>query len=236
MQQPTPEEANLTSQLLNDRPTIDAAVKNFLSLVVARSMTASATDDAAGGRQSSSSAVAAHPDNTPSTVQHEVLQLARAILKSVNAYRFPIHDVVAMTKAEHPQTTEAQRLEYLQSSLVARLWNNMVESTDQKSPSKHLGRRSLQQAWPRLSISEHLLKTQPQDRDTGAIQERQLEWLNEFERLLFANVRKGGCDECKDVDDDSALIWSQDKGASELAKRRHRRQEAAKERGPSTPS
>eukprot|EP00539_Tryblionella_compressa_P017329 CAMPEP_0178844864 /NCGR_PEP_ID=MMETSP0746-20121128/17053_1 /TAXON_ID=913974 /ORGANISM="Nitzschia punctata, Strain CCMP561" /LENGTH=57 /DNA_ID=CAMNT_0020508865 /DNA_START=150 /DNA_END=319 /DNA_ORIENTATION=+ len=38
----SPAEVKLTTELANDRPTIDGAVKSFISLVAARSMTASA--------------------------------------------------------------------------------------------------------------------------------------------------------------------------------------------------
>jgi len=58
-----------------------------------------------------------------------------------------------------------------------------------------------------------------------------LEWLEEFERLLF---------DAPDIDSiedkDAALIWDADGGKSELVRRQQRRLAAATKRGPATPS
>mmetsp|Transcript_15071 Transcript_15071/g.32341 ORF Transcript_15071/g.32341 Transcript_15071/m.32341 type:complete len:134 (+) Transcript_15071:332-733(+) len=132
--------------------------------------------------------------------------------------------------AEKPGTTPQKKAELLEISVVARLWNALVES-DQK-PSRFLGRRALRLAWKQMDIGASL--GPPENGDDDHDRERQLEWLQQFEVLLFESCKPLPSD--IKVDDDSALLWAPDGGASELAKRRQRRLAAAKERGPSTPS
>lgn len=63
----TPSQNAIATALVQDRPTIDAAVKSFLSLFAARSLT---RDD--------------------STQQQEALVQARSLLKAINQYTFPL--------------------------------------------------------------------------------------------------------------------------------------------------
>merc|ERR1719222_1041001 len=67
------------------------------------------------------------PKTTPS-VQQQVLEVARYILKAINAYTFPIQDTVAYSMAEKPGTSEEKKEELLEISVVARLWNALVQS------------------------------------------------------------------------------------------------------------
>ena len=79
----------------------------------------------------------------------------------------------------------------------------------------------------------------PQDAEEGddaaaaakATYDRQVGWVEEFGRLLVQES-----DPKAAVDDDAALLWDADGGKAELARRRERRQAAATERGPVTPS
>jgi hypothetical protein len=248
-QQPSPEETKLTTELASDRPTIDSAVKSFISLIVARSLTASSTDES-----SSSSAtpiggafmgiiptvdnINNNNDKTvsavaPPSTQQQVLHVARAILKTINSYEFPIHDTVASTMAEKPGLSDDKKQELLELGVVSRLWNGLIQSS--QKPSRFFGKRALRVAWPKLNVSANIGPAAGED-DEGAmtIRELQLGWLAEFERLLFSDLQAQPSQIT--VDDDAALLWASDKGAAELSKRRQRRQDAAKERGPSTPS
>ena len=276
--EPTEAESEMTEVIAKDRPTIDAAVKSFISMVCASSMTASSTDTAqdrvmmgiipalaknsiSGNKDDTtptpSTGVNTDKDNLKSStsIQKQVLELGRCILKAVNSYTFPVHDTVAYSLAEKPGISAEKKTELLEISVVARLWNALIQS--EQKPSRFLGRRALKLAWKNLDVGASL---QPKENEKGEstenpgrattkdtenqhqppqhqgidIRERQLEWLRRFEELLFKPPKPLPAD--INVDDDSALLWAPDGGASELAKRRHRRLDAAKERGPITPS
>jgi len=274
--EPTEAESKMTETIAKDRPTIDSAVKSFISMVCARSMAASGTDathdkvmmgivpalskvSVSNGQQTNNTASTGTVpgENTPesktdrsTSIQQQVLELARCILKAINSYTFPVHDTVAYSMAEKPGTSDGKKSELLEISVVARLWNGLVQS-DQK-PSRFLGRRALKLAWKNLDVpsffpadkgndivnnlnttnqNEQQQMTQNQVID---VRERQLEWLKQFEELLFSTPKPLPSD--TNVNDDSALLWAPDGGAAELAKRRQRRLDAAKERGPRTPS
>eukprot|EP00525_Craspedostauros_australis_P011688 CAMPEP_0198118154 /NCGR_PEP_ID=MMETSP1442-20131203/20546_1 /TAXON_ID= /ORGANISM="Craspedostauros australis, Strain CCMP3328" /LENGTH=202 /DNA_ID=CAMNT_0043776365 /DNA_START=78 /DNA_END=682 /DNA_ORIENTATION=+ len=126
--QPTPEEVELTKMLAQDRPTIEAAVKSFISLSCAKSLTTA----------------------TPATPQQQILATGRRILKAVNAHTFPIHYTVDVIRpAKH---SDAQQHRLKERQIVSQLWNALVES--QQKPSKFLGRRSLRHAWKLLEAGE----------------------------------------------------------------------------------
>jgi hypothetical protein len=220
----------------------------------------SSVSEKKSGSSNSNDAGTGENTNDKTSTQQQVLELARYILKAVNSYKFPIHDTVAYSLADKPGTSAEKKEELLEISVVARLWNALGES--EQKPSRFLGRRALKLAWKNLDvvalfppvvveneeggkIAEGVTKTeesddnqqQPQPRQNQGsidIRERQLEWLQQFEVLLFESTKHLPSD--MKTDDDSALLWAPDGGAAELAKRRQRRLDAAKERGPSTPS
>ena len=239
----SPEEAAIASAMAQDRPVIDSAVKSFMSLICARSLTTSDTDNTDGRKMDI--AAAATPTSTtavPSNVDTNklVLQLARAILQSVNSYTFPIHCTVAHVKVDKPNLSQEQKQQYIEVSVVSRLWNGLVES--KQKPSKFLGQRALRHAWAVKELNETIRAkiVEPNNDADGAdeksnadaIRDLQFQWLQEFERLLFFVEDPNNANE----DNDAALIWSPDGGEAELAKRRQRRQAGATERGPVTPS
>ncbi|MGK3759049.1 MAG: hypothetical protein ACI8RD_011366 [Bacillariaceae sp.] len=281
--EPTEDETKITNLIAKDRPTIDAAVKSFISIICARTMSASNTDAKRGNNSNSTdnvmmgiipatimpklSVVAesiisnadgtttttlalSSPTSTPTTkiasttTQQQVLQFARFVIKAVNSYTFPIHDTVISTMAEkRPGMTEEKKKQLLEISVVARLWNGLVQS--EQKPSRFLGRRSLKLAWENLNLdivssiqqssgAVPVSNNVDEEKNATIVLERQLEWVKEFGKLLFnpeqplpANIL---------IDDDSALLWATDGGISELAKRRQRRLDSAKEREAITPS
>lgn len=279
--EPTEAESKMTEAIAKDRPLIDTAVKSFISMVCARTMAASATDathdkvmmgiipalaktsvsEKKSSNGDSNDTGASENTNKTTSTQQQVLELARYILKAVNSYKFPIHDTVAYSMAEKPGISAEKKEELLEISVVARLWNALVES--EQKPSRFLGRRSLRLAWKNLDVgalfrpvveeyeeggkADGVPKTEenddnqqqeqtqpPQNQGSLDIRERQLEWLKQFGELLFEATKPLPLD--MKTDDDSALLWAPDRGVAELAKRRQRRLDAAKERGPSTPS
>lgn len=241
LEQPSPLETKLTNELANDRPTIETAVKSFISLVSARSLTAASTDATTtsvllGIVNNSNSNSDESSINSSLSVQQQILHNARTILKTTNSFQFSLQDTVAATMAENPSLSEEKKQQLIEVGVTARLWNGLVQS--QQKPSRFLGRRALKLAWPKMNVSATVVApVEDDENDVAAVaaRERQLQWLNEFETLLFREPQPLPADAHAE-DDDSALLWSPDKGAEELAKRRQRRQDAAKERGPSTPS
>jgi hypothetical protein len=242
--QPSEEEAAMTQSLAQDRPTMDAAVKSFISLVCARSLTASASDTAINSNEQAprilgivpmdqGTAAAAAPPSASTissteaappqaSVQQQALQVARAILNAINAYTFPIHHTVANSLGQKDGTSKEKQAELLELSVAAQLWNGLVDS--KQKPSRFLGRRALRRAWKNLEIQLEVY-TDP------FLAQQQQQWLQEFEQLVF-HVH----DDASPQDDDSALLWDADGGQMELARRRERRQASATERAEITPS
>ena len=233
-QEISPEENAITSTLAQDRPTIDAGVKSFLSWICARSLTASETDAQSkllGVMKSADIQTATSaPTTNIATTQQQALQVARAILQSCNGHEFPIHKTVANELQSKPNLSEKKQKELLEMSVVARLWNGLVQS--KQKPTRFLGRRSLRYAWDDMDVASKLPKpTSEDDEAANMIYNQQLGWIEEFGRLL-----RYESDPNSNVDNDAALIWDSDGGQAELAKRRERRKTAATERGPVTPS
>ena len=230
-QQPTPAEAKITQELAQDRPTIDSAVKSFLSLICARCLTESepwpllenTSQELEGNlRPVVDTPTASKVDNSPSIRQQQALQFSRSLLQTMNAFQFPIHSTVATSMGQKPGTTKEKQHEFLELSIVAKLWNGLVESN--QKPSRFLGRRALRYAWKQnLDI--------PISKEDDKQKSQETMWLQEFERLLFLDQIDD-----ESLDNDAALLWDADGGQAELAKRRQRRQSRATERIEYVPS
>jgi len=222
--EPKPEEITMMDSIAKDRPTIDVAVKSFMCLACAQSMTASSTDKQ---RKPGTFAMGiTNPDCDTAATQQQVLQVARAVLQSINSHTFPIHKTVAISQAEKPGTTSEQRRNLLELSSVAQLWNGLVQSN--QKPSRLLGRRALKLAWMDMNMDVKAKLPKELEED---VQAKQLEWLEDFEKLLFHVP-----DDASNEDNDAALIWDADGGKSEIDKRKKRRNAAAIKRSPITPS
>jgi hypothetical protein len=237
-QPPTPEldpdEARISAALAQDRPTIDAAVKSFLSLVCARDMTASMTDQANVESTRVLMGVVSMKENTAADLdgknsqKQQALQVARAILQACNSHEFPVHKTVASELRHKPGLSDEKKESLLELSVIARLWNGLVQS--KQKPTRFLGRKALLQAWEDLDVASKLAKPKGgEDADEAAksIYTLQLAWVEEFGQLLMRQPDPNSTD-----DNDAALLWDVDGGQAELARRRQRRQSAATERGP----
>jgi hypothetical protein len=107
----------VAQQLAQDRPTIDAAVKSFLSLVTARSLNATASSNASQKGGSS-----------------KALACARTLLQAINNHTF--------SDSTDANTGNAHTVE---RDTVAQVWNGLVAS--QQKPSRFLGRLALLHCW-----------------------------------------------------------------------------------------
>jgi len=148
--EPTESEVLLTNVIARDRPTIDAAVKSFISIVCARTMTSTASNSdvnvmmgiipagtsivpAKYGNGSGNGSDTCNNLATTSSTQQQVLQWARFLIKAINCYTFPVHDTVASIMVERPGITEEKSKRLIEISVVARLWNGLVQSEQKPS-------------------------------------------------------------------------------------------------------
>jgi hypothetical protein len=141
---------------------------------------------------------------------------------------------VAHVRGENPNLSNDKKMELLELSVVARLWNGLIDSN--QKPTRFLGRKALLHAWHDLKPKD---KVPPSNENSDpewtadAIYQQQLQsaLVQEFERCLFC--RRPGAEEEKvndNDDNDAALIWDADGGQAELNRRRQRRQAAATQR------
>ena len=165
---PTASQEAYTIALANDRPTIDAAVKSFMSLVAARAATSQQSDSI------------------------DALQQARLLLKAINNFTFPL-------KADPSDDYK----------VVSQVWNGLIAS--QQKPSKYLGRMALLEAWKNGLPDE--------------MDEEGTEFGTEFGSLLL----QYDATNVPSQDSDTCLVWDTDKGQAELARRRQRRADRARE-------
>lgn len=218
---PNPAEA-IAKELANDRSTIDSAVKSYMSLVAARSLTLSPTDATgvivAGTLSDKGMRRCSFRNSKDSRM--DALKCARVLLRSVNSLTLSDSqglDANSVTKnGSKSESTELER------SVVRIVWNGLIKS--EKKPSKFLGRKSLRIAYPQI-ISKF---RNDADRmlPEGVDREDALSFFEEFGLLLqsSADDKIGDND-----DDDSALLWNLDGGASELNKRREKRAKKGKD-------
>eukprot|EP00568_Trieres_chinensis_P004608 CAMPEP_0183309380 /NCGR_PEP_ID=MMETSP0160_2-20130417/25219_1 /TAXON_ID=2839 ORGANISM="Odontella Sinensis, Strain Grunow 1884" /NCGR_SAMPLE_ID=MMETSP0160_2 /ASSEMBLY_ACC=CAM_ASM_000250 /LENGTH=313 /DNA_ID=CAMNT_0025473403 /DNA_START=56 /DNA_END=997 /DNA_ORIENTATION=+ len=227
----------LAESLTRDVPTIDSAVKSYISLVVARSMTLSQTDQSTAAAHPASvvpateggegAVGAAKNENIPSSAPKcvlsnlDALRCARALIRAVNSL------VIPDDKGERriPTTVDGKKdePELIEGQVVRIVWNGIVAKGHK--PTKLLGRRALRYAYPHIiRVNEEVSgKTGvafcgvlPRDVDLGV----SLSFFEEFGALLMAPRPQRGEE---DKDNDSALLWEADRGAAELRRRRGRR-------------
>ena len=179
---PTAAQEAIAQALANDCPTIDSAVKSFVSLAAARVM-----------GDASVTVVTMTTTTTLQSTNPDALKQARFLLKAINNYTFPLK----RDPSEEYKT-------------VAQIWNGLIAS--QQKPSRYLGRMALVHAWNNGLPDE--------------IDEEGREFSNEFGSLL---LQYKSSTEIPEEDCDACLLWDEDKGQAELAWRRQRRAERARE-------
>ena len=236
----TPAEV-LAQSLATDRPTIESAVKSFLSLTAARSIAKVSSDPMmtttttttmmlmkknVPEMKESLSNTDAHVDSkiekcyfTNNDPQLSALKCARFLLRELNQFYLP--------DSKEDEKDDEVRFEY---EVVEKIWNGLIKS--EQKPSRFLGQMSLIHVYPIFldKLENGDLKMKLIDfMDDVPIEEART-FLKEFGAMLekrkrnaepsFQNQSSNEFDE----DDDSALLWERDRGAAELARRRQRRE------------
>lgn len=219
----------LAQSFTNDRPTIDSAIKSFMSLTAARIWSASDPNiRVVNGKvkESALKLLRAEGDEEKcyfirsDSPNHAALKCARALLGAINQFRVPDPG------NEEEEKNDERRME---KKVVRILWNGLIESGDKdKKPSKLLGRICLMHVIPWLESD--LLSTKV----PGVDDEEAKIFMSEFIRLLRRanhrhNAHLSQIDRSKldESDDDSCLLWDKDGGSSELSRRRQRRETKA---------
>lgn len=203
-------EDSIAQSLAQDRPTIDAAIKTFMIWVVARSLTASATD---GDKMDD--VITPAPKEAPQAqlkaTNAEALSYARTLLQAINKFQFN-------TNAKSTSNVAA---------VTSQLWNGLVESN--QKPARFLGRIALRHAW------DGIVAALPVPTGTTASKKEAL-FISEFGQLMkdYKPTKSSKGDDSKDEklflkeeDSNAALIW--DEPGAELERRRQRRQYRAED-------
>ena len=220
----------LAQSFTNDRPTIDSAVKSFMSLTAARIWSASNPNIrvvSGKGKESIHKLIRGEAEEEKcffiqsDSPKHAALKCSRALLGTINQFRVPDTGNVEEEKNDDLR---------MEKEVVRILWNGLIESGDKhKKPSKLLGRLCLTHVIPWLENDLLLTKIPGVDDEEARI------FMSEFIRLLRrANHRHGALlsqdDRSKldESDDDSCLLWDKDGGDAELSRRRQRRETKAR--------
>lgn len=241
----------LAKSLTCDRPTIDSAIKSYMSLCAARSMSSCSSID------SSTPGIPLHDDIDNNTKcyfkknnpQKSSLQCARSLLKAINSFIVPTKNTnYERSNQEGKDDNDEERLEF---EVVRILWNGLVNNGNK--PSMILGQKSLSYVFPLIKEScFHIMEKDGGDNnDSGQdvddstrgtvfypkdvdIDEAK-SFINEFGTLLIdAEKRKNKSislvtknddgNILNREDDDSCLLWDLDGGKAELERRRKRRE------------
>jgi len=214
-----------------DRPTMDSAVKSFLSLTAARSLASSDPNNILLNNASIKNT--SDKDKLKNALLNNIAQekcffiksknpqqaallCARQILKTINSFQIPDDD----EKSQDPPD------DALDIKVIRILWNGLIKSG--KKPSKLLGRKSLIHVYP------FILNDLKSASINGVDPLEVTSFMSEFGMLLNAankrrdvSLNKKELDKLNETDDDSCLLWDVDGGRVELDRRKHRRKKHA---------
>lgn len=218
----SPTEA-LGISLINDIPTIGSAIKNMMSLCVARTLSSSNPNESQIEEDDTSSFKCYFIESKNSA--EAALFCARVLSKAINSFVIP--ENMAFDKKE--LSNDDCKMEY---EVVRVVWNKLIENN--QKPTKILGLQSLIHVYP--FIKESLESTTINFPDTVDSEEA-VSFFREFGTLLeaadkhrnvsFNEKSQKDSDKEDEVDDDSFLLWAKDGGKAELSRRRKRREHHA---------
>lgn len=223
----------LAQSLTCDKPTINSAVKSFLSLIIARNLSSSdpnniydksITDrlqntvldnnignDILQQEQAQDEKKRKCYFKKSKNPRQDALLCARLLLKTINNFEIPS---INTNKEEEDTISEEDAMEI---KVIIMLWNGLIKSGKNK-PSMILGRKSLTHVYP-LIINK--LKATSVE---GVDQDEVVSFMDEFGMLLdMAAERRCNAP----IDDDSCLLWDIDGGIEELNRRKSRRMKNA---------
>ena len=243
----------MAKSLTSEMPKIDSAIKSYMSLCVARSMSGSDPNKKNDNITTTTSlAQSTLRDTIESPMETGVIKkcyfskssnphqaallCARSLLKSINSFTVPLLQNDEEEKGQEDKQNEEKMNKNLEYNVVRILWNGLIKNG--QKPSLILGQTSLSIVFPLILESCYQIERKDNDDNNFpanvALDEAQI-FMKEFGYLLSnaekrnnGNLQMGKRDD-KDTflnqdDDDSCLIWDLDKGKAELERRRKRRE------------
>ena len=199
----------LAQSLATDRPTIESAIKSFLSLSAARSIAQTQPKTQTKENVSKRLTRCRFSSEDP---RLSALKCARTMLRELDNFQ------LSLPESEGEETKKPVTEENLEYEVVRTIWNGLIAS--EKKPSRFLGRISLLHVYPKI-----IEKMRNEEIHVDNVpKEEAMAFFEEFGVLL--ERREAG----KDEDDDAALLWDNDRGAAELTRRRDRREKNKKEK------
>ena len=235
----------------NDAPKIDSAVKSYLSLVAARSVVASEIDVLSENVKSCE-----HHQQLNTMGMKDALTCARKLLNGINTTLIPkvAKEEVVPEEKDNGNNTANEEHDEIKDNVTRIVWNRLValENKDMK-PSKVFGRKTLIVVYPFIEErfrrglekdgegldnagSSNNAATSPRSYSIellpaitpplGIDKDSWVSFYTEFGTLLRKACQNDiENKQCKE--DDSKLLWSDDKGVKELQERRDRRAKRA---------
>ena len=243
-------EAHAKSLVDNDLPKIDSAVKSYLSLVAARSVVASEIDVLSENVKSCD-----HYQQLNSMDMKSTLTCARKLLSGINTTLIP--KIAEEEIAPEEKDNDNNNTSEMKDNVIRIVWNRLValKNKDMK-PNKVFGRKTLIVVYPFIEerfrrglekdcggfdiagSTNNAANTSPEMLPAiapplGIDKDSWIAFYTEFGTLLkkacqndIESKKEGEeGEQCKE--DDSQLLWSDDKGVKELQERRDRRAKRA---------
>jgi hypothetical protein len=219
--------AKFTTFLMEEQPSIDAALKSYASWIAATQPAVTALHATAVAAASTGSTSINYGDNyddddmddsyafIPTTWSlPEILNMTRHLSRQINQHTFAV-----------------KRVESVQYSETSKVWNNVVCQAGGLKPTRVLGRSSLQLAWPDLDLSwssSDNEKTRCQGNvDIDKIADAQDVLLRQKTSLFVRRFGELLMAESDQQHADARLIWDTDKGQTELQRRAVERNQRA---------
>lgn len=245
----SPPEA-LAQSLMNDKPTIDSAIKTYMSITAARSWSASGPNvvQASGGigigsgrgKDMLKNAICAQADMQESSKMNSSIGANNGgkcfFAKSNNPKMAALLCARTLSKTinsyQIPESAEPIKSkdsrnsdDSLEYEILRILWNGIISNG--KKPTSILGRKSLHPIYN--MVLEELIKNDALS-PVGVDKEEAESFMIEFFLLLDDATKRIDAQEkikYDAPDDDSCLLWDADVGAAELKRRRDRREKNA---------
>jgi hypothetical protein len=215
--------SKFTTHLMEEQPSIDAALKSYASWIAATQPAVTALHaSAVAAAASDATASTINSDNFDDDVDDEYAFISTA---------WSLPEILSMTRhlsrEINQHTFAVKRVETRQYTETAKVWNNVVGQSGVK-PTRVLGRSALQQAWPDLDLTWSTSdndKTRCNGHATDAMADANDVLLRQKTSLFVRRFGELLLSERQHVD--ARLIWDTDKGQKELQRRATERNQRA---------
>lgn len=218
--------AKFVTFLMEEQPSVDAALKSYASWIAATQPAVTALHATAVAAAAASGSKSINYGDTyddddmddsyafiPTTWSlPEILNMTRHLSRQINQHTFAV-----------------KRVESVQYSETAKVWNNVVCQAGGLKPTRVLGRSALRLAWPDLDLtwsngdndqtrcSGNTAQDKIADAEDVLLRQKTSLFVRRFGELLLSDPQHA----------DARLIWDTDKGQKELQRRAVERNQRA---------